>query len=119
MHALLAGWREREDTAHLLRYEDLMMQPREAVRSLLRFLELDPGDDAVERILGGDGILEGNALEQHRTSPSFQQSVGRYAHELTPELLRKCEQVFAESMAAFGYQPAVVNADVAAAEAVP
>ena len=50
--ALADAWARRSDTAHLLRYEDLVLRPEETVQALLAHLGLDAGPGAVEPMLG-------------------------------------------------------------------
>jgi hypothetical protein len=42
-------------------------------------------------------------LQQHRTTPSLMDSVGRWRRDLSPELLAICREAFGEALADFGY----------------
>jgi hypothetical protein len=98
---LNSSWRRRSDTAHLVRYEDLMRQPRETVEAILRYLDLDAGDAEVDRLVS---TLEKSAGEAgHRTTESTSASLGRWRTDLEPKLQRVAEDTFGEALAAFGY----------------
>jgi hypothetical protein len=95
----------RRDRAHLVRYEDLMLQRAETLAGVLAYLDLDTGDDAVERMLASAGeALPG--MERHRTTPDAAASIGRWRRDLDPDLLEACEHVAAGALEAFGYAPA-------------
>jgi hypothetical protein len=95
----------RRDRAHLVRYEDLMLQPAQTLAGVLAYLDLDAGDDAVERMLASAGeALPG--MERHRTTPDALASIGRWRRDLDADLLEACEQVAAGALEAFGYEPA-------------
>lgn len=117
MRAVLAGWHERRQTAHLVRYEDLIAEPRSVLDRLFAFLHLDVDDDGIEVLLEEASAVHAPVLERHQTSPSIEQSIGRFARELSPELLRQCEEVFAEPLAELGYQAG--PAEAASSEAAP
>jgi hypothetical protein len=106
----LAGWatglvqsfeRRRAD-AHVLRYEDLIRDPRAALPALLAYLEVDEGKAAVGRMVDALGT-EMPELARHRTSPDEHASVGRWQTELDEDLKRACERSFGAALETFGY----------------
>jgi Sulfotransferase family len=102
---VLDSLHRRGDRAHLVRYEDLMLQPAETLSGVLAYLDLDAGDDSVERMLASAGeALPG--MERHRTTPDAAASIGRWRRDLEPDLLEACEHVAAGALEAFGYAPA-------------
>jgi len=101
---LLAGWRRRSDRAHLVRYEDLVLEPAETLRGLLGYLEVTSDDPTIEQMLDAVGE-ELPALEDHRTAPDPRASIGRFRRDLPPELALACEQSFGDALEAFGYEP--------------
>jgi hypothetical protein len=101
---LLASWRERADRAHLLRYEDLILRPREALEALLTYLGLDSSAATIEAI--GSGLAETTPdSERHRTSADPRSSIGRWRNDLNDELQRACESALGPALEAFGYEP--------------
>ncbi len=103
--SLAAAWRARGEGAHLVRYEDLVFRPVEALRGLLRHLELDSSDDAIERMMGAD---EGR-FESHGTSPALEKTVGRWRTEGDEAFRDHLNEVFDEPLAEFGYVEAVTG----------
>jgi Sulfotransferase family len=106
----LAGWADglvqrfarRQGRAHLLRYEDLVREPRATLGALLEYLEVDAGSDVV------GGMLEATRTEmpelaRHTTSADPAASVGRWVTELDDELKRACERSFGAALETFGY----------------
>ena len=67
VEALADAWARRSDTAHLLRYEDLVLHPEETVQALLAHLGLDAGPSAVEPMLGS---LSRATAGRRATAPS-------------------------------------------------
>ena len=83
---------------YLLRYEDLVAEPRATIEGVLEHLELDltPG---VESALAGQGDFE-----RHGTSLSPGSSVGRYREELTAAEQETVERLCRERMDLHGYR---------------
>ncbi|MDX1578835.1 MAG: sulfotransferase [Gemmatimonadota bacterium] len=98
---LLESWREREDRALLVRYEDLVLEPERTLGTLCSGLGLDaaPARQVLERAAGESG-----ALDRHRTSRDPRASIGRWREELDPVLAAVCRAAFREALEAFGYE---------------
>lgn len=99
---LAHAWRERAEWAHVVRYEDLVLRPRETLRSLLGYLDLDANDDQIERMLAA-GAKKSERQSMHRTTATASDSVGRWRTDLSPELAEACESAFGEALETFGY----------------
>jgi hypothetical protein len=97
---LQLAWTKRKDTAHLVRYEDLVKRPRDVVESMFAYLGLEVEDlDGFERMIySPDGELRG-----HRTTPSLDASIGRWEKDLPKELYALCNQRFHRALRTFGY----------------
>ena len=100
---LAASWKRRSARAHLVRYEDLLRQPRETVVGLIEHLGLEATDDALVRMIDSLGRRE-EALEGHITSTSPEASIGRWRRDLAPELRNVTEEVFGAALELFGYE---------------
>lgn len=100
---LLAGWRARRERVHLLRYEDLISDPRGTLTSVFRHLQVDHDDAVVDEVLSEAMAMTPAAQAAHRTAPSAAESVGRWRRDLKPELLEACEDAFADALDQFGY----------------
>lgn len=99
--ALAQAWSTRRATAHLIRYEDLVLDPEGTIASLLRYLGLDAGPHAeamATALLARDPITE-----WHRTTPDPRASIGRWRDDLGEEARRMCEQTLATELQTFGY----------------
>ncbi len=111
--AIRGQWESRIDQVHLVRYEDLILEPTETARRLLAYLELPAEEENACRLLE-DAAREMPGVEQHRTARDATSSVGRWARDLTPELQRVCQEALGPSLEAFGYE-----SDPAASMATP
>jgi hypothetical protein len=96
---LVRAWRARGEGAFLLRYEDVITRPAAAIEGLLDYLGLDSGADAVAAM---EATLAAPESEVHRTTTA-EQSIGRWRHDLTPEVQEACEAALAGPLAEFGY----------------
>jgi hypothetical protein len=102
--ALADAWRRRSADAHLVRYEDFVQRPKEAVQGVLAYLELDAGDTTVNAMLKS-AAEPFSAAESHKTAESAESSIGRWRHDLSPELQRACDDVLGSALETFGYRP--------------
>jgi hypothetical protein len=99
---LAATWAARRDRAHLIRYEDLVLQPEPAVAALLSYLGLDHEGPAADAMVKSLTAREAET-EGHRTTPDPRASIGRWRQDLTPAVRRACEQALAHELETFGY----------------
>jgi Sulfotransferase family len=107
-----ASWIARRDHAHLLRYEDLVLQPRETLTALLGYLELDASPATIDRMLeiGAQAVpdlpgtsFDGSMVSQHQTSGDLAASIGRWRRERDPSFGPLCDDIFGDALAEFGY----------------
>jgi hypothetical protein len=99
---VLQSWRARRESTLLVRYEDLMMSPRETLAGVLDYAGLGGGEDAVEEMLESAGRrLPG--MDEHRTSADAASSIGRWRRDLAPDLVDACEHSVGEALEAWGY----------------
>jgi hypothetical protein len=100
--SLMNSWKRRSDHTHLLRYEDLILRPRETLAGLFAYLDLELAETQLDLMLQRL-FAKTPAAAQHRTSGGADDSIGRWRHDLTPELQKACEEAFAPALEAFGY----------------
>src|SRR5215213_3764514 len=100
--ALRDAWRERGDTMSLVRYEDLVRDPDATLPPLLASLGLDAAPEIVSRLITG-AQPDAPELRGHGTSASPHASIGRWQHDLPPELLAAVEETFGDLLQEFGY----------------
>jgi hypothetical protein len=99
---LLCAWERRRDSAHLVRYEDLVMDQERTLAGILDYLGIDSGSRTVAALRAGiDEQLP--ELADHATTDGPEASVGRWREDLTPDLAQRCERALAPALAAFGY----------------
>ena len=99
---VIEPWRDRKDRVHLVRYEELVARPHDTLRGIFAYLGTDASaaviGQLVDAVTGSDEVLE-----RHGTSGSALASVGRWRHDLAPELADACEREFVDYMRLFGY----------------
>lgn len=100
---LMHCWEQRAETAHLVRYEDLITDPRGALEPVFEHLGVDSSPVTVDRVVAQASRLEEARRTWHGTSADPPRSVGRWRDELSPALLRACDEAFAPALETFGY----------------
>jgi hypothetical protein len=103
--ALLSRWRERADAAHLVRYEDLVVEPAATLAGVLGYLDLDADDATVEAMIKR-ASSEPALLDAHRTVSDPAASIGRWRRDLPDELAERCDQLLRPALEGFGYSRA-------------
>jgi hypothetical protein len=110
--AMRNSWRSRGDRAHLVRYEDLMLRPVEALTKLFEYLELDCSRQLVDELLrqaaaelpeAPGTTADPKLVEVHRTMPDANHSVGRWRHESDDARADLYWEAFGEVLEEFGY----------------
>jgi hypothetical protein len=99
---LVRSWKSRSKQAHLLRYEDLILHPARTLSFLLEYLDLDHSSSTVEGMIQR-ASKERPGMEQHRTSPDLERSIGRWRRDLNPSLQAVCQETFRDILEEFGY----------------
>jgi hypothetical protein len=100
---LAQSWQRRAERAHLLRYEDLVLHPTEALEGLLGYLELDASEETRSAMLSS--LSEQSAgLDFHRTTDSSESSIGRWRRDLSEDLQGPVEEEFGPALTALGYE---------------
>jgi hypothetical protein len=111
---LLSRWRRKGETAHLVRYEDLILEPAATLGGLLEFLGVEASAGMVKATL--DAANQPNELlDTHRTVSDPAQTIGRWRRDLPDELAAECNEMLAPLLTEFGYsvelEPAGESAD--------
>jgi hypothetical protein len=99
---LLGRWRRKGDAAHLVRYEDLILEPEETLGGLLEFLGLEAGEGMVKSTLEAAN-QPNELLDTHRTVSDPSQTIGRWQRDLPAELAAECNELLAPLLREFGY----------------
>jgi hypothetical protein len=109
---LLERWRRRGEAAHLVRYEDLVLQPRPTLAALFAYLGVDAHGDTVDAVLEvANGLSE--LLYSHRTVGDPAETIGRWRRDLPVELAGECNEILAPVLDAFGYRTDLASKEMA------
>jgi hypothetical protein len=100
--ALRDAWRERGDAASLVRYEDLVRAPDATLSPLLVLLGLDAAPATVSRLIAA-AAPDAPELRGHGTAESAGASIGRWRHDLPPDVVAAVEETFGDLLQEFGY----------------
>lgn len=100
--ALRDAWRERGDPSSLVRYEDLVRDPEATLPPLLTSLGLDAAPETVTHLIAA-AAPDVPELRGHGTAGSPGASIGRWRHDLPPELRAAVEETFGDLLQEFGY----------------
>jgi Sulfotransferase family len=109
---LQRSWQTRRDRAHLVRYEDLVLQPVETLTAMLEYLEVDSSASAVQEVLarGAEQVLqlpgvsyEASEIQTHRTVADPRATIGRWRRESDESFRELAHEVFGEALEEFGY----------------
>jgi hypothetical protein len=99
---LLKRWRRRSADAHLVRYEDLVLDPAATLAGVFQHLALDADPRTVERVLDA-AAQEVPGMCGHRTTPDAATSVGRWRRDLPSRLASEANEALAAALEGFGY----------------
>jgi len=100
LEAVRAG--RQDGTMLLLRYEDFIPRPRETLRTVLRFLELERDDSVLDELLAP---APPEVLGYHRTSMDAASSIGRWRVEFTDAMKWAFVQHLEKASLELGYEP--------------
>lgn len=101
--ALRKSWQKRRRTALMVRYEDLVLNPRTELRRIFRHIGVDFTDTVLDRVQCMAASTMPDAQKAHKTSRSPEMSIGRYRTDFSPELLKLCNTTFKKALKTFGY----------------
>jgi hypothetical protein len=109
---LSRAWQTRGERAHLVRYEDLVLEPTESFTQVLEYLGLDASPGIVREVLeaGSEQVLrlpgasfEAAEVMAHRTVPDPRATIGRWRQDAPDGFGALSDEVFGEALANFGY----------------
>ena len=99
---LAAIWAERQASALLLRYEDLIREPQVSLSRVAEYAGIDPSPAVIGRMAATLG-LDDDTTRGHRTTDNGPQSIGRYRDDMNEDLRALCLEIGADLLARFGY----------------
>jgi hypothetical protein len=110
--SMARSWASRRDRAHLVRYEDLLLQPVETMTRLLEYLELDHSPELVKAMLDQaseevaelpGAVTDPYLVEIHRTITDPKETIGRWKRESDDSRADLYWDVLGDSLEEFGY----------------
>ncbi len=101
---LVTAFDRAGDRGLLVRYEDLVAKQHATLERILRFLEVDSSRAAIGEMINHAAGAEPEAQAAHRTSADALRSIGRWRDELPAAWRERCQVVFADALAACGYE---------------
>jgi hypothetical protein len=101
--ALSRRLRRGENPPHLVRYEDLVLDPEPTLAELFAQLGLDHGPELVEATVRRAQEATA-AMDHHRTTSDPAASIGRWREDLPEEIAAVCNEELGELLAEFGYE---------------
>jgi sulfotransferase family protein len=107
---LVKSWKRYSESASLLRYEDLILEPTAALGGLMSHLGIAGNEILVRRMLDEAAQNAADRGRDHSTSKDPSASIGRWKHDLDADLLSACEQAFGEALETFGYHEGLSEA---------
>jgi hypothetical protein len=97
----LAHWRARKDGSLLVRYEDLLLEPKQTLETVLHYLDLDASSDTVQHVIASARASTPSFQEAHRTAKSFRASIGRWRSDIDPALWPALDSTFEDEIKAW------------------
>ena len=99
---LVAMWAERQASALLLRYEDLIAEPHASLRRVAEYAGIDASPAVIDR-MAETLRLDDVTTRAHRTTDNGPRSIGRYRHDMNEDLRALCLEIGADLLSQFGY----------------
>lgn len=99
---LVEAVEERQQSALVLRYEELVLRPDVELRRLLTYLELDPDDRLIEQLVAA-ATRPSELQAQHRTSDSSRASIGRWRRDESAAQRALLQEAFDDLLPRAGY----------------
>jgi hypothetical protein len=94
------SWRRSAGSAHLIRYEDLVLEPTKALAGGLAYLGLDSSPEAIEAMIAAPSIPD-----RHRTTEDAALSIGRWKRDGDEAFRAACEEELGDLLVEFDYHP--------------
>lgn len=97
------SWKARRSQSYLVRYEDLILSPRDTLRAIFDYLNVDNATETIERVIERASV-DDPQMRQHQTAQDAVSSIGRWQRDLSPEVRELCDEVFGQVLEEFGYE---------------
>jgi Sulfotransferase family len=101
---LVRALHRRSARSHVIRYEDLVRDPADALRRLLADLGLDRDPETLRSTFETYRSMTPDWAGVHRTTEDPAASIGRWREDLSSEVQAACNDALGFGLAAFGYE---------------
>lgn len=110
---LLRRWEEKRESAHLVRYEDLLTDPAPTLEAIFEFAGVESSPKVVRRTLAR-ATDDAPSMDHHRTGGDPAATIGRWRRDMSRDLIEACAESLDPALEAFGYEPtsAAASAEV-------
>ncbi|MEW8505772.1 MAG: sulfotransferase [Candidatus Thiodiazotropha sp.] len=98
-----AYYKLHRSNTYLVRYEDLLVNTGQTLKTLFDNLSIPNDDDIMKKILEKKSVVA-ESHQSHITSKSIENSLARWKRELTPQLQYEYTDWFKEDLNLFGYE---------------
>jgi len=99
---LMEAWRQLGLGTHLIKYEEMVADPKRILGGVFEYLGLDHPPALIAQILER-AAPETQRMSRHQTSGGPQQSLQRWRRDLTPEQVALANELGAPMLREFGY----------------
>ena len=104
-------WKANSDKVCLVRYEDMILEPQQTFHNIFQYFGIDSTPETINQMLAKARETNKNRQEEHQTSSSVANSIGRFKNALSTSDMNLMNALLCEPLAEFGYElPAVEKA---------
>jgi hypothetical protein len=101
---MLQRWKRQTPKVFLLRYEDLIMHPHEALESVFEYLAVNANVGYIQEVISKAQSSNQDQQAIHRTASSSVDSIGRWKSDLDKKMQDLCNETFGDVLKEFGYE---------------
>jgi hypothetical protein len=103
MHLLYSHWEENSESALLVKYEYLILEPHQTFQVVFDFLNVDASDGTINRVLDRAADISLSSQSLHRKRINVQASIGKYKECLEQEQIDMMNKSLYAPLKAFNY----------------
>ena len=104
VNMLVESWNKRRDSAFLLKYEDIILRTEPTLKALFKYLGVDASISTIKQVIEKAKNMHPESQHLHQTNIDPTKSIGRFKRELSPDILRLCNESFKVGLEGFGYE---------------
>lgn len=104
VNSLTNHYQQNSSRIHLVKYEELMRDPENELKSILSFLKLKNDSSCIKDMIQSASAYLPEYQEQHKTKQSSRDSLRRFESEFSNDLEQRTWDLLGEKLAFFGYR---------------